>query len=162
MSSRKLKRASADGGDRCAEGDVFAVPLRNGGYARAVVTRTSKMGRILIGYFFGPELADFHGKHDSLEPRDSMAIMRFGGLGIIAGDWPRIGNISEWNRDAWCSPRFLREDPISNRAWLVTYADDDPSVEFTAEPCRPGLTGYERAGLAGSGVVELKLTEMLS
>jgi hypothetical protein len=144
-----------------SEGGVFAVPLRSGGFARGVVTRTSKAGKILIGYFFGPKLSDFHGKHDSLAPQDSVAIMRCGDLGIITGDWPLIGTISDWNRDMWRSPKFLREDPISKRAWLITYADDDASLELGAEPCGLGLTGYESAGLAGSGVVEIKLTKML-
>ena len=144
-----------------SEGDVFAVPLRSGGFARGVVTRTSRAGKILIGYFFGPKLSDLGGGHDALQPQDSLAIMRCGDLGIVTGDWPLIDTISDWNRDVWQSPKFLREDPISNRAWLITYADDDPAVEQTAEPCSPGATEHERAGLAGSGVVEIRLTNIL-
>jgi hypothetical protein len=36
-----------------SEGDGFAVPLRDGGYAIGVVARMDRKGSVL-GYFFGP------------------------------------------------------------------------------------------------------------
>lgn len=145
-----------------SEGDAFAVPLRGGGFARGVVTRVSKQGKILIGYFFGPKLNELPGECDSLSPIDAVKIFRCGDLGLISGEWPLIGKISDWDRSLWPSPQFLREDPIVKKAWLVTYADDEPSVESRVDPCPIGLTQYERAGLAGSGVVEINLSKTLS
>jgi hypothetical protein len=36
----------------CEEGDLFAVPLRDGGYGIGVVARVGRRG-VLVGYFFG-------------------------------------------------------------------------------------------------------------
>jgi hypothetical protein len=144
-----------------SEGSVFLVPLRNGGYARGVVARAGRGGKILFGYFFGPrvESTDTVVLED-LAPRKTVLKVRFGDLGLIKGKWPIRGRVPNWDRAEWPMPDFVRREPISNRVWLVRYSDADPArviAEERADPARPLATD----SLSGSGSVEVKLTKLI-
>jgi hypothetical protein len=78
----------------CSEGDVFALPLRAGGWGRGVVTRMAPKGNVLFGYFFGPRTAsaDEVGEQD-LKPDLAILQMRFGDLGLLNGEWRVVGRI---------------------------------------------------------------------
>lgn len=144
-----------------SEGTVFAVPLRNGGFARGIVARAAPEGAVLFGYFFGPKLpslneADVAG----VEPDCAIAQLIFGDLGLINGEWQIIGHLSEWHRETWGMPDFVRRDPIGKRAWRVRRSDSDPSKVDFEEPIDfdanlpPNIS-------SGYGAVELKLTTIL-
>jgi hypothetical protein len=144
-----------------SEGSVFLVPLRKGGYARGVVARSSKEGKVLFGYFFGPPLESTEGVTlEDLHPADAIHRVLFGDLGLINGEWPVVGNVPNWDRAEWSMPDFVRRDDLSKKAWLVRYSDDDPNrieaeypTEFDSKLGRDSLSGY--------GAVEIVLTKLL-
>src|SRR2546427_613319 len=99
-----------------SEGTVFFVPLRKGGYARGVVARASREGKVLLGYFFGPRLpsADVTECGD-LDPAKAILRLRFGDLGLINGEWPIRGRVPGWDRSRWPMPHFVRKDPLGRK-----------------------------------------------
>ena len=93
----------------------------------------------------------------ALKPDFSVLVLRFGGLGLVNGEWPIIGNSDLWNRADWPIPVFIRREPITLRNWLVYYSDTDPRhrVKEVREPNdRPDL---REDSLAGYGAVEALL-----
>ncbi|PIT01756.1 hypothetical protein TSA1_13990 [Bradyrhizobium nitroreducens] len=145
------------------EGSVFAMPLPNGGFARGVVARMPRNGKVLLGYFFGPHLeARGEATLDDLHPDLAVARIRFGDLGLIEGRWLILGNIPSWNRADWPFPDFVRRDPISRKAWLVRYVNDDP-LRSVSEL----LSNYEDLqlldsdGLFGAGAAEARISKLL-
>src|SRR6476660_2401829 len=110
-----------------SEGAVFAVPLRNGGYARGVVARAGPEGKVLFGHFFGPRLDSVDQVNlEGIEPGKSILSVIFGDLGLINGEWRLIGSMPNWQRGAWSMPEFVRREPIGKRAWRVRRSDVDP------------------------------------
>ena len=111
------------------EGEWFAIPLTNGGYAIGIIARKARRGA-LMGYFFGPRrdqiptvssLAD-------IQPQDALCISMFGDLGILYGDWPIIGASRQWDRTKWPVPDFGRIDSINPAVgYRTTYNDNDIS-----------------------------------
>jgi hypothetical protein len=144
-----------------AEGSVFLVPLRDGGYARGVVARVGDEGKVLLGYFFGPRFASTDKiVLNDLKPANAILRVRFGDLGLINGEWTSLGKVPNWDRAAWEMPDFVRCDEISKKAWLVRYSDTDPGrveaeypTDFDSQLTRNSLLGY--------GAVEIKLTKLL-
>lgn len=145
------------------EGSVFAVPLRSGGYAVGVVARVSADNSGgLLGYFFGPKYATVPSGDiaDTLKPSNALKILRFGDLSLLNKEWPVIGMISNWRREDWPMPDFIRRDDISKKAWRVRYADDD-ICEVISEQPESFDSPLERAATFGAGAVELLLTRLL-
>jgi hypothetical protein len=137
------------------------VPLNNGGFARGVIARARPKGRLLLGYFFGPRI---EGPNEvsllDLDPTQPLIRLTFGDLGLNNGTWPIVGTVPDWDRTKWPMPNFVRRDPISQRAWLVEYSDQDPSVliaEYPTEYDSPLLTD----STYGCGAVEIELTQLL-
>lgn len=89
--------------------------------------------------------------------------MRFSGLFLRKGQWKVISRIDKWDqvRDLWKMPRFIRRTPIGGIAWLVDYADNDPSKEVAIERCDYNLEGYYPDGAGGSGYVEIVMTKLV-
>ena len=147
------------------EGDWFAVPLRDGGYAVGVVARAAPGGRVLLGYFFGPR-RDHTPTLDelgSLNAADALLVAQFGDLGLIEASWPIIGRFDVWNRKAWPMPRFARADAVSGQVRLVEYAEDNPNEELAVTTPPPGMSEqHPKDGLLGAGAVELRLTKLLA
>jgi hypothetical protein len=123
------------------EGDWFAVPLRNGGFAVGLVARANPKAA-LLGYFFGPERKGIPSPDDlpGLRAKDAVLVGMFGHLGLTQGSWPTIGRLTNWDRAEWPMPVFLRVEELTGRAFNVFYADD---------------------GLMGAGYVEKSLTSLL-
>ncbi len=145
------------------EGSLFAVPLREGGYAVGVVARMAPAGRIILAYLFGPKrdavpnLADVA----QLQSKDAIKCLRIGDLGLMNGKWPVIGDSQYWKRHAWPVPSFVRRDDLSNRAWRVTYSDSDPDKLEREESVTYEIDGLEENGLYGCGAAELLMTKLL-
>jgi hypothetical protein len=145
-----------------SEGSLFFVPLRKGGYARGVVARVSRRGKILLGYFFGPRVETSDSVMlDGLDPAVAVLRVRLGDLGLISGKWPIVGNLPYWDRTKWPMPDFVRREELSRKAWIVRRADTDPRqidsewpTDFASELPDDSLSGY--------GAVEIKLTKLLS
>lgn len=145
------------------EGDIFAVPLRDRGFSLGVVARSPKGGKVLLGYFFRERFPSVPKPSDLpvLVPQKAIKVVRFGDLSLMTGEWPVVAHQQNWDRDDWPMPKFIRRDPLRERARLITYADNDPNQEIAEEPCAVGTTGYEADGLWGAGYAEIMLTELL-
>jgi hypothetical protein len=144
------------------EGDWFAVPLREGGYAFGVVARKGKRG-ILLGYFFGPKRKTMPSLEDAekMLPHEAVLVERFGDLGLRDRTWPLLGPLKAWSREAWPIPDFCRTEVPGGRTWRVIYADD-PRTPAREEQCSAAVASKLREqGLAGAGAVEIQLTELL-
>jgi len=145
------------------EGTWFAVPLRSTGFATGAVTRTSKTGRVIVGYFFGPRRASVAALHevDGLLPTASALVVRFGDLGLIDGTWPIIGHSETWRRSEWPMPEFISTDPLTGRSFRVRYDDDDPNKLGIREPLVAPDASLSPDGLWGAGAVEVRLERLL-
>lgn len=142
------------------EGDWFAVPLREGGYATGIVARANRDG-VLFGYFFGPRrddvpvLADVEG----LQPDDALVVGKFGHLGLKQGKWPILGHREGWDRNSWPMLALVRYEELTGRSFRVFYDDDDPNRLVREEEIPPGLAEQAPSdGLMGAGFVERMLT----
>lgn len=148
---------------RYREGDVFAVPLRDGGYGVGVVARSKGKGPVL-GYFFGPRYDDVPDLDEvaRLEAVDNVLVQKFGDLGLIRGKWPVIGSLPEWRREGWPMPAFGRHEELTGRYLRVEYADEDPnSRPREVEISREEFEHLPEDGLAGFGFTEARLTRLL-
>jgi hypothetical protein len=144
------------------EGDLFAVPLREGGYALGVVARKNRSS-ILFGYFFGPRREAIPAIDDvgRLSPSEAVLVARFGYLGLRDGTWPILGSVNSWIREAWPIPEFCRTEVPGGRTWKVTYADN-LAAPIHEERCSAEVAATLRPdSLAGAGAVEIQLTELL-
>jgi Immunity protein 26 len=147
------------------EGDWFAVPLRDHGYAVGIIARQNRDG-ILFGYFFGPRrdgvppLTELGG----YQPGDAILLARFGDLGLLNGEWTLIGGLPGWSRSAWPMPPFARIDSIDKAiAYKTIYSDDDPGVDLSETVCDPTeAICYPQDSLSGYGAIEIRLTKLIT
>lgn len=139
------------------EGDVFAVPLRDYGYALGVVARMDGKG-LVLGYFFGPKLELISAAPDlaSLEAHNAVSVRLLGDLGLIDLRWPVIGHIPEWDRTKWPLPQFRRGDD-GVISYNETTLDEEREARATPEFC----SQLPQDGLAGAGSIEKLLTREL-
>ena len=146
------------------EGDWFAVPLRDRGYAVGLVARRPKNARVLLGYFFGPRRDDVPSLDEvsSLSPEQAVSALRFGDLSLVNNEWPVIGRSPSWDRLRWPMPTFVRTEPLRGITWKVHYPNDNPRGNPTLERVKGNLADFEKDGLYGAGAVEIHLTEILN
>ena len=146
-----------------SEGTAFLVPLKNGGFARGVIARSGKKGKVLFGYFFGPRLVSLENiTIKDLKPEQAIARIMFGDLGLINGEWKIMGKIENWDRLRWPMPDFSTgaPHPKTGKVWLIRYSDDDlPKVIKSAliDPDKNLPTD----SLYGYGAVEIHLNKLL-
>ncbi|MFI6303610.1 immunity 26/phosphotriesterase HocA family protein [Amycolatopsis thailandensis] len=137
-------------------GDIFAVPLRDHGYALGVVARANGKG-IVLGYFFGPRLESIEEvpKVLAFEVDSAIKICRCGDLGLIREEWPVVGRVESWDPARWTVPDFCRDENIR-----VVYDGDSLSMsrEERVDPREGRLLPQD--GLEGAGYVEIKLTRL--
>jgi hypothetical protein len=147
----------------CREGDWFAVPLREGGFAVGVVARLSSDG-VLLGYFFGPKLAKAPALAVvvDLKADDAILVARFGHLGISQGKWPTLGRVDAWERDRWPMPLFGRYEELKGRSFKVRYDENNPNKMLDREQVLPGSSEQlPKETLLGAGAAEKVLTALL-
>jgi hypothetical protein len=145
------------------EGDWFAVPLRDGGFAVGVVARANRKGG-MFGYFFGPKRAEVPALGDmtGLTAEDAVLVGKFGDLGLHEGSWPLLGPCPHWDRGRWPMPPLIRYEELTGRSFRVYYADDDPGKMIRKEQIPAGSTEHgPEDGLMGAGFVEKRLTRVL-
>ena len=116
------------------EGDWFAVPLGQGGYALGIIARTSQLG-VLLGYFFGPRRTELPTLDDvtGLRPDAAVWITRFTDHGLRGRRrsgilWPILGRLADWDRSTWPLPVFARLDSRTGHAFRVYYGGDDDQL----------------------------------
>ena len=146
-----------------SEGTCFFVPLRNGGYARGVVSRLDGEGGI-FAYFFGPKLAQPECSFVDVHAQEALLSGGCGDLGLLKGEWPLAGQLKDWNRNDWPLPALNREDVEAKKSWISYYDNDnlkfvrEESVEFGQERCK--RHPYDR--LMGYGAAEIRMTKLLA
>jgi Immunity protein 26 len=146
------------------EGTCFLVPLREGGYARGVVARMNGNG-IVFGYFFGPKLEKKEdGRIDStLRPTNAIVSSKFGGLGLLKGEWPVIGKIEPWIRADWPLPPLFRADERAQIGFISHY--DDNSLRCVREEKiklgKIDTSKFPEDSLWGYGAAEIHLTKLI-
>ncbi len=146
------------------EGDWFAVPLLDGGYAVGVIARANPKAA-LLGYFFGPLRSEVPALDEvaDLKPGDAVLVGKFGHLGIVQGKWPLLGRADGWDRQEWPTPVFVRYEELTGRSFRVFYDDDDPARLLREEQVAPGEAEQApKDGLMGAGYVEAVLTQLLA
>lgn len=147
------------------EGDWFAVPLRDGGYAVGVIARANVEQGVVLGYFFGPRRLTSPALSDLqlLSAEDAVMVCRFGDLRLVRGDWPILGRFDIWNRRAWRMTKFQRRDVLNNQMSFVEYDDDDPSREIGIAHAHWATPAeFPADSLFGAGAVEIQLTKLLA
>jgi hypothetical protein len=147
-----------------SEGSCFSIPLREGGYARGVVTRMDSDGTI-FGYFFGPKIGRISEVcvDANLCPDQAVFCGRFGDLGLLNEEWQVIGNIQNWSREKWSMPPFLRFEEGSLTGFLSTYGEDflDFINEREVDLSTINVGDLPKDSVMGYGFVEIKLTKLL-
>jgi hypothetical protein len=142
------------------EGSVFLVPLRGGCYARGVVARAAPKGGVLYGYFFGPPLRSCDAVPvDDLGATTAVLKLRFGDLGLMNSEWLVRGTIPSWDRTQWPMSDFVRRNPLTQKAVLVRYSDDNPNKITAERPCDATLD-LPTDSLSGYRAVEIKLSKI--
>jgi hypothetical protein len=148
---------------RYREGDWFAIPLRESGYAVGIVARANPKG-VLLGYFFGPRREAKPSLDDvvALRPSRATLVGKFGHLGLTGGTWPILGRAEAWVRSEWPMPVFVRYEELTGRSFNVFYDPDDPNKFSREEQISPGRAEQgPKDGLMGAGAVERILTSLL-
>ena len=147
------------------EGDCFAVPLPDGGYAIGVIARaSSNRGKgVLLGYFFGPRRTALPSLDQltSLTRKDAAYVCRFGDLGLLNATWPVLGRLPRWSRAEWPMPSFIREQLVSGITFKVVYADDDPARVVSEAETSDTAADHPKDGLLGAQAVALILSKTL-
>ncbi len=150
------------------EGQWFAVPLRDGGYALGIIVRGSYKTKGGLGYFFGPKYQDLPGDVETWNKQaaDAILVAWFGDLGIIEGKWPLIASTRPFRRQEWPVPKFGRIDAlVPEKGWLVEYDQEDTGLgEVIRETrCRAeDIAHLPEDVVSGAGAIEIKLTKLLS
>lgn len=150
------------------EGQWFAVPLQTEGYALGIIVRGSYINGGGLGYFFGPKFTEVPDGlvTTRLLPGDAILVARFSGIGVLFKRWPLINSPRTFIRDEWPLPSFWQEDFLNPekgflRDYMVTNRGRWILIReiYTMKPEKKGLV---KDSDLGGGVVELRLTELLS
>lgn len=146
------------------EGDWYAVPLDDGGFARCLVARTSAKEELFLGYVFGPrteDMAALDGVRE-LQPQDALLVILVDDFG--ERPWPLLGRSPGWDRLQWPIPAFGRyeEWEPALRDLRFDYVDDD----LDSEPIRTWVPAEEvrrlpREGRMSTRGVEIQLNRLL-
>ncbi len=118
------------------EGDWFAVPLKEGGYAIGLVARADRSPTVL-GYFFGPRLETVPSTEETkgLVPEKAILIRRFGNPGLQDGEWPILAHTDLWQREDWPMPDFGHIDTVNReRAFKRRYDENRLNVMISEFP----------------------------
>lgn len=146
------------------EGDWFGIPVEGGGYAVGLIARCGRKGKVLFGYFFGPrrEVLPPLTELRNLKPDDAILIGLFGDLDLYKKRWPVIGSFSEWKREKWPMPLFVRTDSISGEKYLIRYSEDEPTLELEKRrTSEKEAEGFPKDGLAGAAYISIILNRLL-
>lgn len=110
-----------------AEGDLFCFKLPSGAYALGLIARVAPGGKVIAVYVFQGLLSSVPFE-TAIPPRGRVVLVaRVGDLGLMNGSWQVVRRKGPWSAGDWPIPTFGRIEPISGRAWRVTYRDENPN-----------------------------------
>jgi len=93
---------------RFSEGDVFLIPLNQGGFAAALIARRDVKGSGVLAYIFKrtvDEIQTFD--MGCVVSREMVSdVVDVGVQSLRSGDWPIVGRLPSWNRSDWPVPVF--------------------------------------------------------
>jgi hypothetical protein len=143
------------------EGDLFAVPLGEGGYGIGLVTREHK--QVTMGYFFKKFYQSIPTEIDAgdINKWEVIFIGQFSPWGIKEGKWPLLAAAFKFDRNEWPIPVLRKKDLLTDKYYAVIYDDtlfDNQQYQITREEADEL---YED-GYHGHGVVEKRLSELLA
>ncbi|MEJ2711045.1 MAG: immunity 26/phosphotriesterase HocA family protein [Anaerolineales bacterium] len=150
-----------------SEGQWFAVPLRQDGYALGIIVRGSYKTKGGLGYFFGPKYEEVPGDRATWEkhPREALLIARFGDLGIVRGSWPLIQSTRPFSEEEWPIPKFGMEVPLPPGKGFIREYEQDSSGALICIRQTPvdadKIQKFPKDTVMGGGAVEIKLTKLL-
>lgn len=132
------------------------MPLRSGGHAAGVVARSTRYGRVIGCYFFGPRLDIVPSLEElgKLKPQDVLCILRIGDLHLIDGKWQIHGRSPSWKREEWPLPQYIRREEFTNRAFRVYYSDKDPNQVIRETPISREDATLQTDSMFGAGAAE--------
>jgi len=145
------------------EGDWFAIPLEDGGFAVGIIARSSKQGKVLFGYFFGPRVFELPQieKLTSYSPEKALLNAKFGDYSLYHGEWPILGRLANWHRSNWPMVPFSRIED-NTKAIKVYYSEDDPSICIKELECSIAEAKTMPVdGMLGSHIVAHRLNKLL-
>jgi hypothetical protein len=143
------------------EGDVFAVPLRQGGYGIGIITREHKT--ITMGYFFKTIYTEppVQVPESILRKENVALIVKFSSMGIENGEWPLLETEFIFKREDWPIPVLMMQHPLTEKYYAVVYDETLINEEryLITEQEAKKLFSH---GLFGYGALEKKLSTLLS
>ena len=92
-----------------AEGDCLVLPLQDGGFARAVISRAYPKVESLWVYLFGPRLKRIEDAAitSDLQAKNAIDFLKCGDHGVVEqGTWKILGPVAPWIRAQWPIPVF--------------------------------------------------------
>jgi hypothetical protein len=143
-------------------GDVFAVPLAGGGFARGLAVLSSG-DNAAFGHFWGPRIGRIEDCviDSNLRPGTVIYTKMFSDLGLVGGIWKIMGQLTSYDPADWPMPDFIYQS--DGKTWLRTYDDRTLSqvrnVMVDAESI--DVAAYPKDGLAGRVFVERKLSSLI-
>jgi Immunity protein 26 len=134
------------------EGNVFAIPLVQGGYCIGLVAREYKT--IRLGYFFNKvystsTLLDVT-TEEEVNKNDIVLIRKFSTNGFKNSEWVLLERGFIFYKEQWPIPVFKMQDPLTEKYYAVFYDEtlvsEKRSLISEAEAHRlynHGLSGYK-------------------
>ena len=152
-------------------GDLFIVINEGRRVGLGLVARGNNRP-VRLGYFF--PLTLFDGALDkenlALSSNQSVLVTQFGDLEIRRGNWPIVGSLKNFTREAWLMPKFERflggSDGPKTR--IITEYDEEGLSEYLFEseasrlPKDYDLSFVVEDGLAGAFYLAAQLEDLLA
>ena len=152
---------------RYSEGQWFAIPLRNGGYALGIIVIGSYKTKGGLGYFFGPKYLEIPDDKAILEkqPGDAILVAIFGDLGIINGNWPLIQSSRPFSKEEWPIPKFgMKISLVQRKGFIREYKQNEAGdliLHRETVVAEEDILNLPTDSIMGGGAIEIKLTNLL-
>lgn len=145
------------------EGDWIAVPLPECGYALGRIARVQS-GGIMLVYFSRHyfEAVPTHVELPGFAAEDAVFVGKLGTFQVLQGNWQVIRGSGSFERSEWPVPKFGHIEPLTGRAYRITYSDSDLLQPVSRERCSPEeVARLPEDCLHGWGVLPVVLARLV-
>jgi Immunity protein 26 len=144
------------------EGNVFAIPLLQGGYCIGLVAREYKT--IRLGYFFNKvysrsSLPD-EVMEDEIDKNGIILIRKFSINGLKDSGWRLLNRGFIFNKEQWPIPVFKMQEPLTEKYYAVFYDETLISERRSLISATEAHRLYNH-GLSGYAALEKQLNALL-